>query len=466
MGVTGKTRADELLEDALERLDSYEVVAELASKPGFVTQLARPRREAYASAASAGSHVVIKTIDLRFANRAMWERYAQLACAHLPRVLDIIELPDALAIVLQYIEGESLEAYVARRGALDGGTIISIMSQLCYAASCLANADIVHRDIKPSNVILSFDRVYLIDPGIARIATASRSQDTTILGSWGYAAPEQLGFAETDLRSDIFSLGRVLGFMATGLSPTSPEFQHQLEAPSPNLRPWVEVWRHACAFDPARRPQSADELEREILRASHTTRAPLTSAGRAGDAPPDRYYTFDVMSVDERGIGGMLTELDGPPDEQPPQAMRNAHGTPPVQRPPDPRSVSLPPTASHGRSATTAPPSGAAGAGRKVAVVCVAAFFGLFALAFFITSFSGAAESIPLWLNIVYGLAMGILGNLLPGWEIANAILGRGVYEDAERPAKLCVKRVLILWAICFGILFATGIVNQLFPVP
>ena len=463
MDATSQTKADELVEDALERLDSYEVIAELASKPGFATQLARPRREGYTATASPAPYVIIKTIDLRFANRAMWDRFSRISCAHMPRVLDIIELPDSLAIVLQYIEGESLEAYVARRGPLDEGTIISIMSQLCFAATCLAEAGIVHRDIKPSNVILSFDGAYLIDPGIARIATASQSQDTTILGSWGYAAPEQLGFAETDPRSDIFSLGRLLGFLATGLSPTSPEFQHQIDAPSPNLRPWVEVWKHACAFDPAKRPQSAHELEQEILEATHSdsNHRPLTRQSEGN--PNDRYYTFEVMDVDERGIKGVLTQLDGPLGQDTP-------ATKVPEKPSRSYALPAPPFASIDPSIPPQPPYASTpqsknreiGAGTKVACICVGTLIGLFTLAFLVTGLTGATPSLPRWLNAVYGLDMGIVGNLLPGREIICALTRRGVYSSAESRAKLCWRRILILWAICFVILFATGLINQL----
>ncbi len=466
MGISGQTRADELLEEALERLDSYEVISELASKPGFVTQLARPGSPLASATAPSGSYVVIKTIDLQFANRAMWERYAQLTCAHVPRVLDLIELPDALAVVLQYIPGESLETYMARRGALDEGTIITIMSQLCDAASCLANAGIVHRDIKPANVILGFDGVFLIDPGIARIATASQSQDTTILGSWGYAAPEQLGFAETDPRSDVFSLGRVLGFLATGLSPTSPEFQRQLDAPSPNFRPWIDVYRRACALDPAKRPQSAAELEQGILEAARgggTRPASRMDAGK----PEDRYYTFEVMDVDENGVRGKLTQLDGPFGQDlhagAPTRMATSHPAPqpahiaPAPIAPPPRSPSAP-----------IPPEDASamGAGTKIACICVGTLAGLFTLAFLVTGLTGATPSLPRWLNAVYGLAMGILGNLLPGGEIICALARRGAYSLAEHRAKLCWRRILIYWAICFAILLGTGLVNQLFPVP
>lgn len=138
--------------------------------------------------------------------------------------------------------------------------------QLCQALAPLHRENIVHRDIKPENIVLGADsQVYLIDFGIARFEKAGRSADTTLLGTHGYAAPEQFGFCQSDARADIYSLGVVLNQVVTGAFPNAARADGLLGRSLPGARistrsnaiptcgNWTPRWRHCRAGGPRRR---------------------------------------------------------------------------------------------------------------------------------------------------------------------------------------------------------------------
>ena len=104
-----------------------------------------------------------------------------------------------------------------------------------------------------------------VDFGIARTVAANATHDTTALGTYGFASPEQFGFAQTDARSDVYSLGRLLGYMLTGVYPDDKRYGQLLADPHVVPSQLKSVIDRACSFEPSARIQSADELRRAIL---------------------------------------------------------------------------------------------------------------------------------------------------------------------------------------------------------
>lgn len=148
---------------------------------------------------------------------------ANLRHPNLPRVQDFFVADGRQYLVMDYIEGNSLEDIVRKRGPLPAQEAIKWMSQIMEAVKFLhsQNPPIIHRDIKPANIKLGKDgRAYLVDFGIAKVLRAgSRTQAGARAVTPGYSPPEQYGIAPTDQRSDIYALGATFYFVVTGRVP-------------------------------------------------------------------------------------------------------------------------------------------------------------------------------------------------------------------------------------------------------
>lgn len=148
---------------------------------------------------------------------------------NLPSIIDIIDQDDNFLIVMDYIEGMTLEKIVNENGAQKQKDVIDWAIQLCDVLQYLHTREpsIIYRDMKPSNVMLKYDgSVVLIDFGTAREYKERALGDTTCLGTKGYAAPEQFGGqGQTDARTDIYSLGATMYHLLTGHNPSEPPYE-------------------------------------------------------------------------------------------------------------------------------------------------------------------------------------------------------------------------------------------------
>lgn len=237
--------------------DAYHVEQILARGPRGVTELVT---------IDGVGPFVRKKIPTVLAQRGVWSALGGSTCPRLPRVEATYELPDCVAVVLDYVPGPTLEQVVAERGRLQQNEAVSLAQQICEAVQELHRLGILHRDLTPANIIVADDGAHIIDLGIARplTDTANRNRDTTALGTYGFASPEQYGFAPTDVRSDIYSLGRILGFMLTGVYPDDTRYTPLLSDDlhvTPRLRAIVE---RATAFEPSARYQNVTQFARAL----------------------------------------------------------------------------------------------------------------------------------------------------------------------------------------------------------
>lgn len=157
------------------------------------------------------------------------EMLKKLDHPHLPSIIDVIDRDDSFLIVMDYIEGKSLESLLKHGGAQDPNKVIEWSKQLCDVLGYLHSRTppIIYRDMKPANVMLKPDgNVMLIDFGTAREYKQASVEDTTCLGTRGYAAPEQFGgHGQTDGRTDIYCLGATIYHLITGHSPCEPPYE-------------------------------------------------------------------------------------------------------------------------------------------------------------------------------------------------------------------------------------------------
>lgn len=193
-------------------------------------------------------------------------------------------------LVMEYVEGESLDQMIARLGRLDAAEFLNVFSQICKALQYIHNSGIIHRDLKPSNIMIQSigeDRyARLLDFGIAKVVSDSgyTAQHLTatgsVFGSPPYMSPEQCQGNKTDARSDIYSLGCVMYECLTGIPPFKGEnaLQTIFKQVSESAEP-IKSSNHAdmqisaiisrcLEKDPDRRFNSVGELLSELSRVS------------------------------------------------------------------------------------------------------------------------------------------------------------------------------------------------------
>jgi hypothetical protein len=234
-----------------------------------------------------------------------------------------------------YVPGPSLAEAVAQRGPLAPGDVPGLGAGLAEGLQAVHAAGLVHRDLKPSNVLLADDGPRIIDFGISRaVDSVSLTQTGMVIGSPGFLSPEQAEGRETGTAGDIFSLGAVLVFAATGEGPfgagTVPALIYRVVSGQPNLSGVPELLRPVIARcldkDPARRPGAGELLT--LLAAipgppagpgpAYGTRAPAYGAPPAPvyGTPPPAYGAQPAPAYGAQpapGYGTPQTPAYGPP---------------------------------------------------------------------------------------------------------------------------------------------------------
>lgn len=166
----------------------------------------------------------------------------------LPRIVDIIDNGVTIYVVMDYIEGESLDKILAAEGPQSEELVIAWAKQLCDALSYLHSQKppIIYRDMKPANVMLKPEgNIKIIDFGIAREYKEQSLADTTVLGTKGYAPPEQYS-GQTDARSDIYALGMTMHHLLTGIDPRSGEAYAPVRMWNPEVSEGIEMIIDKC----------------------------------------------------------------------------------------------------------------------------------------------------------------------------------------------------------------------------
>lgn len=277
----------------------YRVVRQIgAGGMGVVYQVVKPPE----------IQAVVKLMSRELTERAEYrERFldevrvlAQLDHPNIVKVSDYDSLTDGTPFyVMELLHGRTVGDVLSTMGTIPPRVAFEITRQLCEALSCAHHHDVpvVHRDIKPENIFLHAPRhgepvVKLIDFGV--VAIADRQPDGAFVGTWKYAAPEQIRGERALPATDIYAVGLVLYEMLCGIGPfhhldsgtlVSQAHLHEIPPPVSRFAPWVPpsvvaLIESALSKDPMKRPASAYAFAERLNDLEWAT------DGRRGSAPP------------------------------------------------------------------------------------------------------------------------------------------------------------------------------------
>lgn len=207
--------------------------------------------------------------------RLLATQRAGLRCPNLPRVIDCWNDGQWFNVVMEWLPGVTLEEYVRTAGPsrqLASDVAMQVAAAVAWLHAGLGGkAPIIHRDLKPSNVMVvgGADGIpptfVVIDLGIARTWHEDAEADTTRLGTRSYAPPEQFGFGQTSVRSDVYALGALLCFCLTGDDPAPGKSAAELVARADVPSDLGAVIAKAMSFDPDDRYASVADLAQAVV---------------------------------------------------------------------------------------------------------------------------------------------------------------------------------------------------------
>ena len=275
---------------------------------GLLTQqhMLKQRYRILGQIGKGGFGAVYKTADTQFGNRLLaikemsqnsltprelseaidaFKREALLLAGlthpNLPRIYEQFNDAGRWYLVMDYIEGETLETYLDKVGGkLPVEKVLNIGMQLCSVLDYLhtRQPSIIFRDLKPANVMLTAgDHIFLIDFGIARHFKPGQAKDTTALGSSGYAAPEQYGKMQTTPRADIYSLGATLHQLLTGNDPSDTPFHFAPPRLHPALADLEKLLMQMLEIDISKRPARVADVKQKLQQVAISYSAARTN---------------------------------------------------------------------------------------------------------------------------------------------------------------------------------------------
>lgn len=222
--------------------ESYKTIKILSTKNG--AEVTRLRNLAN------GKELIVKKYPVPV---PAYDKLKNIRHDNLPEIYDTLNLEDAQIVLEEYIDGITV-ADVMSMGRYKRFGVRRVIEAVCNALTVLHSRGLVHRDIKPENVMIDKNgRVVLIDFNASRKVTYAK-KDTVVMGTVGYASPEQLGISQSDVRTDIYAMGVLLNVMLTGKHPSEKLARGR----------YGRIVRRCTDINPDNRYQSAEKLSKAI----------------------------------------------------------------------------------------------------------------------------------------------------------------------------------------------------------
>lgn len=220
-----------------------------------------------------GKHVVVKTSKEKILNftdpvynfaKNDFELIKSLDHPSIAKMIDFI-VDEHIIIVQELVEGEVLDVLLRKNGVLSPDLVIGIAKQVCSFLDYLHshNPPYIYQDMKLANLILkSNGEIIIVDFHTLSIYEPNRLSGITPLGTRGYAAPEQYGIGQIDIRTDIYGLGMAMHYLLTGVDPSEPPYETKLICQiNPSLPKGLEYIVNKCIqINPQDRYQTCEEL--------------------------------------------------------------------------------------------------------------------------------------------------------------------------------------------------------------
>lgn len=230
--------------------------------------------------------------DMLVYNRSVYEQLLAKPVSGIPRIYDLQEESGILTVIEEYISGDTLEELSAQGKIFSVDEVLRIGIDICNILDGIHAFDppIIHRDVKPSNVIMTpGGNIFLLDLNAARVMDLDKSEDTRLLGTKGFAAPEQYGFGCSDIRTDIYGLGSLLRSLSeTSMSVSTPDpdisqspsgkFKDARNTVSQTalsqykLEKLKEIIQKCTQIKPSDRYPSAESVRNELVSLSNLTK--------------------------------------------------------------------------------------------------------------------------------------------------------------------------------------------------
>lgn len=184
----------------------------------------------------------------------IYESLLTVKSKYLPQIYEVVRGEDKAIVLEEYIEGMNV-GDVLEGGVYNEKGVVEVCRQVCDALTVLHSKGIIHRDIKPENIMITkYGQIKLIDFNASKKYKKEEVKDTKILGTTGFAAPEQYGISQSDARTDIYAMGVLINIMLTGEHPSKVMCKGRMK----------KVVSKAVSMNPDDRYQSSEDLK-EVL---------------------------------------------------------------------------------------------------------------------------------------------------------------------------------------------------------